>query len=54
MTDSIFDRLRRGASPVELELTEAFAQGRITRRAFVQRGSVIGLSVAFMGSVIAA
>ena len=54
MTDSIFDRLRRGASPVELELTEAFAQGRITRRAFVQRGSVIGLSVAFMGSIIAA
>ena len=54
MSDSIFDRLRRGASPVELELTEAFAQGRISRRAFVQRGSVIGLSVAFMGSVIAA
>jgi peptide/nickel transport system substrate-binding protein len=54
MKDSIFDRLRRGASPVELELTEAYAQGRITRRAFVQRGSMIGLSFAFMGSVIAA
>ncbi len=54
MSDSIFDRLRRGASPVELELTEAFAKGQISRRAFVQRGSVIGLSVAFMGTVIAA
>jgi peptide/nickel transport system substrate-binding protein len=54
MTESLFDRLRRNTSPAELELTEAFAQGRISRRAFVQRGSVIGLSFAFMGSVIAA
>ena len=54
MSDSIFDRLRRGASPVELELTEAYAKGQISRRAFVQRGSVIGLSMAFMGTVIAA
>ena len=54
MSYSIFDGLRRGASPVELELTEAYAQGHITRRAFVQRGSMIGLSMAFMGSVIAA
>jgi peptide/nickel transport system substrate-binding protein len=54
MSDSIFDRLRRGTSPVELELTEAYAHGKITRRAFVQRGSMIGLSAAFMGSVIAA
>ena len=54
MTDSIFDRLRRSASPVEVELTEAYAQGRLSRRAFMQRGSVIGLSMGFMGSVIAA
>ena len=54
MANSLFDKLRRDASPVELELIEAYAQGRVTRRAFVQRGSVIGLSFAFMGSVIAA
>jgi peptide/nickel transport system substrate-binding protein len=54
MTDSMFDRLRRGSSPVEVELTEAYAQGRISRRAFMQRGSVLGLSFGFMGSVIAA
>jgi peptide/nickel transport system substrate-binding protein len=51
---SLFDKLRRNASPVELELIESYAQNKISRRAFVQRGSVIGLSAAFMGSVIAA
>jgi peptide/nickel transport system substrate-binding protein len=54
MANSLFDKMRREASPVELELIEAYAQGRVTRRAFVQRGSVLGLSFAFMGSVIAA
>jgi peptide/nickel transport system substrate-binding protein len=54
MDHSLFDKLRRNASPVELELIENYAQNKISRRAFVQRGSVIGLSAAFMGSVIAA
>ena len=54
MNFSLFDKLRRETSPVELELVEAYASGSISRRAFVQRGSVIGLSMAFMGSVIAA
>ncbi|MDO8365095.1 MAG: ABC transporter substrate-binding protein [Actinomycetota bacterium] len=54
MDYSLFDRARRNASPVEIELVEAYAKGQVTRRAFVQRGSVIGLSFAFMGSVIAA
>ena len=46
-----YDSLRRQTSPDELELVEAFAQGQISRRSFVMRGSVIGLSAAFMGSV---
>ena len=54
MDYSLFDKLRRNASPVELELIDSYAQNKISRRAFVQRGSVIGLSAAFMGSVIAA
>jgi peptide/nickel transport system substrate-binding protein len=49
-----FDRARRKTTPLELDLVEGYAQGRISRRAFIQRGSVIGLSVGFMGSVIAA
>jgi peptide/nickel transport system substrate-binding protein len=49
-----FDRLRRGASGVEVDHIEAFAQGRISRREFVTRGSVLGLSVPFMGAILAA
>jgi peptide/nickel transport system substrate-binding protein len=49
-----FDRARRSASPLELELIEAYAQGKITRRHFLKRGTVIGLSLPFMGAVIAA
>lgn len=49
-----FDRTRRESGPVQLDLIESYAQGRINRRDFVKRGAVIGLSVPFMGSVIAA
>ena len=49
-----FDRARESASPVELDLVESYAQGRISRRNFVKRGTMIGLSVPFMGSIIAA
>jgi len=49
-----FDRARRSVGPVELDLVEAYAQGRINRRAFVRRGTVIGLSLPFLGAVIAA
>jgi peptide/nickel transport system substrate-binding protein len=48
------DRVRRSATPVELDLVESYAQGRITRRQFIQRGTVIGLSLPVIGAVIAA
>jgi peptide/nickel transport system substrate-binding protein len=48
------DRVRRSATPIELDLVESYAQGRITRRQFIQRGTVIGLSLPIIGSVIAA
>jgi peptide/nickel transport system substrate-binding protein len=54
MNFRLFDGLRRHASPVEVDHIESFAQGRITRRDFVTRGSVIGLSLPFMSAVIAA
>ena len=50
----LFDRARRQATPVEVDHVEAFAQGRITRRDFVTRGTVLGLSVPFMSAIIAA
>ena len=49
-----FDKARRGASPIELDLIESYAQGKIKRRDFVKRGTIIGLSVPFMGGIIAA
>ena len=50
----LFDSVRRQASPVEVDLVEAFAQGRISRRAFVARGSMIGLGAPLIGAILAA
>jgi peptide/nickel transport system substrate-binding protein len=49
------DRARRSAGgPIEVDLIEAYVQGKIKRRDFVKRGTIIGLSVPFMGGIIAA
>ena len=49
------DRARRSAGgPIEVDLVEAYVHGKIKRRDFVKRGTMIGLSVPFMGSIIAA
>jgi peptide/nickel transport system substrate-binding protein len=49
-----FDRARSTVGPEELDLIESYAKGRINRRDFVRRGTFIGLSVPFLGAVIAA
>ena len=54
MNYNLFDRARRGVTPVELDHIESYAQGKISRRDFVRRGTVIGLSMPFMGAIIAA
>ena len=54
MDYSRLDRVRRSVTPLELDLVENFAQGKITRRQFVKRATVIGLSTPFIGAVIAA
>ena len=54
MDFSRLDRVRRSATPVELDLVESYAQGRITRRQFIKRATVIGLSLPAIGAVIAA
>ncbi len=48
------DAARRDAGAIEVDLIEAYAQGRIKRRDFMKRGAIIGLSVPFMGADIAA
>ena len=49
-----FDRARRTVGQEGLDLIESYAEGRINRRDFVRRGTVIGFSVPFLGAVIAA
>src|SRR4249919_460124 len=49
-----FDRARRQAGPLELDLVESYAKGSVTRREFVRRGTLIGLSLPFMSAIISA
>src|SRR5688500_20334702 len=51
---SRLDPVRRSVTPIQLDLVEAFANGRITRRQFIKRASVIGLSLSSVAAVIAA
>ncbi len=48
------DKARSSVGPLELDLIENYAQGKVSRRDFVKRGTVIGLSMPFMGAIIAA
>ncbi len=48
------DATRRNIGPIELDLVEAYAQKKISRRNFVKRGTIIGLSAPTMAAVIAA
>ena len=49
-----FDWARRSASPLELDLVEHYAGGRVSRRDFLRRGAILGLSLPFMSTIIAA
>ena len=48
------DPIRRSVNPVQLDLVEQFARGRITRRQFIKRATVVGLSMSSVAAVIAA
>ncbi|MEX2184162.1 MAG: ABC transporter substrate-binding protein [Chloroflexota bacterium] len=48
------DPIRRSVNPVQLDLVESFVQGRVTRRQFIKRATVIGLSMASVSAIIAA
>ena len=49
-----FDWARRSANPIELDLIEHYADGKISRRDFLKRGAIVGLGLPFMSMVIAA
>ncbi len=48
------DRARSSVGPIELDLIESYAQGKVSRRDFVKRGTIIGLSMPVMAGIIAA
>jgi len=48
------DWTRRNSSPLEVDLIEHYAAGKISRRDFVKRGTMIGLGSTAMAGVIAA
>lgn len=54
MNWKLFDRLRRDAAPMQRSVMEAYQQGRLSRRSFLRRGTIVGLSVPTMGAVLAA
>ncbi len=54
MDYSRLDPIRRNASAQELDLVESFAQGRITRRSFIKRATILGLSLPAISAIIVA
>src|SRR4051794_24739930 len=54
MDYSELDKVRRSTTPLQLDAVEAFARGRLTRREFITKGTIVGLSMASITAVIAA
>src|SRR5499427_9133081 len=48
------DDLRRGRGPVQEHVIDEFVAGRLSRRDFIRRGTMIGLSVPVVGGILAA
>jgi len=47
-------QLRQGEGEIANHIIDEFAAGRLSRRDFIRRGTVVGLSVPLLGSVLAA
>jgi len=52
--DTDLDRLREGRSELENHYIDELAAGHIDRRAFLRRGSMIGMSAPLLGAILAA
>ena len=51
---SRLDVLRTGRGPVAEHVIDEFVAGRLSRRAFLRRGTIVGLSVPLLGGILAA
>ena len=47
-------RLRRGQGEIANHIIDEFAAGRLSRRDFIRRGTIVGISVPLLGSIVAA
>jgi peptide/nickel transport system substrate-binding protein len=47
-------QLRQGQGEIANHIIDEFAAGRLSRRDFIRRGSVVGISVPLLGSILAA
>ena len=48
------DMLRRGRTPIENHLIDGLVDGRVSRREFLRHGTVLGLSLPFLGAITGA
>ncbi len=48
------DTIRRQATPIENHIIDEYAAGKITRRDFIRRGTILGMSVSVLGFVATA
>src|SRR5215510_6667365 len=46
--------LRQGQGEIANHIIDEFAAGRLSRRDFIRRGTVVGISVPLLGSILAA
>ena len=51
---SRLDDLRRGRGPVQEHVIDEFVAGRLSRREFLRRGSMAGLSMTLLGGIVSA
>ncbi|MEL7157982.1 MAG: ABC transporter substrate-binding protein, partial [Actinomycetota bacterium] len=50
----LLDRVRRSSSPLKVDLIDHYAAGRVSRRDFIRRGTILGISLPVMGTIITA
>jgi peptide/nickel transport system substrate-binding protein len=48
------DDLRRGQGPIQEHVIDEFVAGRLSRRDFLRRGTMMGMSVSLLGGIVAA
>ena len=54
MNLKLFREMRNSKGPLQQEVIDSYADGRMSRRDFIRRGTVVGLSLPFMNVIIAA